>query len=393
MNEENLSVVELNHPWLLTYKFLGPPCTKLFRDKTCTELFAQANLQSTRDTGSRKRKNDKLSRKDEREDYIRRTQPALKRAVAGKDAGQDNVLHMNTVMRGVEMLASTRKNEFDMLARALDIYGAGDPRANTLKDTMFELLTNRRSMRQQISEVKQNLQVSAIDLTGASPSVPTEDIDPLHATSYVTPILTPSNVTPNPVSPPSRDKVVVQMPTTIPDPITQVNHLTVCTLILLIHMCLCSQLAIIPRFSDRQPCVDYECEKKVYVARSRISGYGLCVKNRIPKHSVTCFYSGDLVNLATMSDSNNWISHLDKTWGIDSQHKLNFSDRWVNHSLSNNAKISLPDAGLHYDGRIKRFCLYIYTLRDIDRNEEITVSYGEGYWTIDGVLSPCYYTL
>ena len=61
-------------------------------------------------------------------------------------------------------------------------------------------------------------------------------------------------------------------------------------------------------------------------------------------------------------------------------------------ALANNAKIALPDAGLYYDGRIKCYCLLIWTLRDIDRNEEITVSYGKGYWTIRGVLSPCYYT-
>ena len=54
---------------------------------------------------------------------------------------------MANVMRGVEMLASTRKNEFDMLARSLTLFGADDPRANQLKDQMFALLANRQSMR------------------------------------------------------------------------------------------------------------------------------------------------------------------------------------------------------------------------------------------------------
>lgn len=157
-------------------------------------------------------------------------------------------------------------------------------------------------------------------------------------------------------------------------------------------MCMCSQLARIPRFSDRQPFAHFHCEKDVYVAKSRISGYGLFAKNFIPKDSMACYYSGALVRLAQTPDSNDWVAHVDKVWGIDAQSMHNLSGRWANHSLAHNAKIAMPDAGLHYDGRIKRYCLLIWTLRDIDRNEEITVSYGKGYWTIRGVLSPYYYT-
>ena len=115
-------------------------------------------------------------------------------------------------------------------------------------------------------------------------------------------------------------------------------------------------------------------------------------KNFIPKYSIACYYSGALVKLAQTPDSNDWVAHVDEIWGIDAQSRINLSGRWANHSLANNAKIAMPDAGLHYDGRIKRYCLLIWTLRDIDRGEEITVSYGKGYWTIGGVLSPCYYT-
>ena len=67
---------------MLEYKFLEPPCEKLYRDKKCHELFVAANMQSTRGTGIRKRKSEKLSRRDEREDYARRSQTALKRAAA-----------------------------------------------------------------------------------------------------------------------------------------------------------------------------------------------------------------------------------------------------------------------------------------------------------------------
>ena len=236
VSSENLSATEFKQAWLLAYKFLGPPCEKLYRGMNCHELFSEANLQSTRGTGSRKRKVDKLSRKDEREDYARRTQSALQSAVAGKmvksGAKDDNVLHMNTVMRGVEMLAASRKNEFDMLAQALQLYGPDDPRANKLKDTMFELLCSRRSMGEQITEVQQNLQKSTIDLTGDSPSYATEDIDPMHAAAVA-----PPNLTPNPISPisiPSRGKIVapasipgsggkIVVPAPISGPITEVK--------------------------------------------------------------------------------------------------------------------------------------------------------------------------
>ena len=93
-----------------------------------------------------------------------------------------------------------------------------------------------------------------------------------------------------------------------------------------------------------------------------------------------------------MSDSNNWIAHIDEVWGIDAQDGLNYSGRWANHSLANNAKIALPNDGLFYDGRIRRYCILIYTIRDIVRNEEITVYYGRDYWKFNGVLSPYYYT-
>ena len=75
-------------------------------------------MQNTRGTGLRKLKNDKLSRTNEREDYA----GVLNRGVAEKDAGEDNVLCMNTVMRGVEMFALTQKNEFDMISHTHSVF-------------------------------------------------------------------------------------------------------------------------------------------------------------------------------------------------------------------------------------------------------------------------------
>ena len=48
VSSENLSNVEFKISCLSTYKFLGSPCVKLFRDKQCHELFAETNMQNTR---------------------------------------------------------------------------------------------------------------------------------------------------------------------------------------------------------------------------------------------------------------------------------------------------------------------------------------------------------
>ena len=140
---------EFKTMWLLAYKFLGPPCEKLYRGKKCHEIFAAANKQSARGTGTRKRKSEKLSRSDEREDYQRRSQAALKRAAAAKQPRDDaQVMHVANVMRGVEMLASSRKNEFEMLAQSLKLFGEDDPRAKTIKDQMYQLLLSRKNFKE-----------------------------------------------------------------------------------------------------------------------------------------------------------------------------------------------------------------------------------------------------
>ena len=184
VSAENLPGIEFKQQWLLPYKFLGPPCPKLYPGRTCHELFSEANLQAQRGTGSRKRRSEKLSRRDEREDFARRTKIALlsaRKEKAAKKGKQDNFLVMNTVMRGVELMSESRKSEFDMIARALQLYGAEDPRAAKLKDAMFELLQNRKTMKEQIQEVQGHFKAT-IDLTQeeAAAEPVCEDIDPLH---------------------------------------------------------------------------------------------------------------------------------------------------------------------------------------------------------------------
>ena len=112
---------------------------------------------------------------------------------------------------------------------------------------------------------------------------------------------------------------------------------------------------------------------------------------------------GKLVRHAEIPDSNTWIAHIDKVWGVDVQDEMNLSVRWSNHRLYNNDKIVInndkiviPNDGMTgyimtVGGRIKMFCILIQTIRDIDPNEEITVDYCRAYWTIDGVVSPYYY--
>ena len=49
VSSENLSNVEFKISCLSVYKFLGSPCAKLFRGKQCHELFAETNMQNTRE--------------------------------------------------------------------------------------------------------------------------------------------------------------------------------------------------------------------------------------------------------------------------------------------------------------------------------------------------------
>ena len=412
ISTESLPILEFKTPWLLAYKFLGPPLEKLLPNtRRCHELFAEANKASARGTGTKKRKSDKLSRRDEREDFARRAQTALKRAAAEKVPRSDNrLMGMVTVMKGVALLKEERKNEFDMLAKTLSLFGEDDSRADILKEKMFALVSQRQNMAEQIAQVRQNLESEYSVSFDATSSV---DIDPIHAEPPpAPPMLAAPDLDPIPISVAPRGKSVRPISAEAPisaDPpnpaeppisatVTQVtSHACLYIYFVFIACLLCSQLARIPRssFVDRQPFAHFECEKNVYVAKSQISGYGLFAKNPIPKNSFACYYSGVLVRVDEIPDSNEWVANVDRVKCIDSQSRYNLSGRWANHSLANNAYIALPDAGLHgilLHGRIKRLCLIIQTLRDIGRNEEITVNYGRVYWTIGGVLSPYYYT-
>ena len=122
------------------------------------------------------------------------------------------------------------------------------------------------------------------------------------------------------------------------------------------------------------------------MARSKISGYGLFAKNDIPSCSVACLYSGDLVKSGDMPDTNIWIANIDDEWGIDASKPHNFSGRYANHALNNNCVIVMPLDGLYYDGRIKKFCLFVQTERYIYMNEELTANYGK----YTGLCRGCY---
>ena len=231
VSTESLPILEFKEAWLLAYKFLGPPCEKLLPNgRKCHELLAEANKVSTRGTGTKKRKSDKLSRRDEREDFARRTQAALKRAAADKVPRSDNdVMGMVTVMKGVEMLNNERKNEFEMLAKTLTLFGPDDSRSALLKEKMFALINNRQDMREQISQVRKNLEseyaVSFSDVT------PPAAIDPIHAEPPAAPPILVPNLDPIPISVAPRGKAVgtisgeppIPISATIPDPVTQVT--------------------------------------------------------------------------------------------------------------------------------------------------------------------------
>ena len=304
------------------------------------------------------------------------------------------------------MLRDARNNEFDMIARALTLYGSDDSRAESLKESMFQLLCAKQpSIRKQVISVQKDMFVGVIDLTDNSTvPLPVEDIDPIHVVPRARATITSRPRAPVSVEAPTPIDAVAQnvdtssttaTTDTVSDSI-QVCHVCVylCVCMLFIAcMCLFPQCMSDSRFRDRQPFANYECEKLVYVAPSKIcTGYGLFAKVNIPSTSVACWYSGKQVMHRLSPDSNTWIANVCSVWGIDSEDITNFSGRWANHSLRNNARIALPDAGVLYCDRTKRHYIYIYTTRAITRGEEITVNYGKEFWTDDGGVSPYYYT-
>ena len=117
-------------------------------------------------------------------------------------------------------------------AKTLTLFGPDDSRSALLKEKMFALINNRQDMREQISQVRKNLEseyaVSFSDVTGVTPSVA---IDPLHAEPPAAPPILVPNLDPIPISVAPRGKAVgtisgeppIPISATIPDPVTQVT--------------------------------------------------------------------------------------------------------------------------------------------------------------------------
>ena len=143
------------------------------------------------------------------------------------------------------------------------------------------------------------------------------------------------------------------------------------------------------------PCLQpyWVTEPRVMVSSSDIDrgGWGLFARVNIDIGTVICKYSGELVKL--VGDSNgDWVAGVveedgSEVNGIDSEDPLNCAGRWMNHSIDPNAKLYVPLLGT-YCPCIFRETLFVCLLdKNIREGEEITICYGENYWT--GLLMVC----
>ena len=98
-----LPSIEFDQTWFMPYTYFGPSLVKPFPDKSCHELFAEANLQSSRVIGSHKRKKENYpGRINTKITYVSRTKTALRHA---RDSDskvlhlgiKDNCIQMDTV--------------------------------------------------------------------------------------------------------------------------------------------------------------------------------------------------------------------------------------------------------------------------------------------------------
>jgi hypothetical protein len=125
-----------------------------------------------------------------------------------------------------------------------------------------------------------------------------------------------------------------------------------------------------------------------------VNGYGLRARNAIAKDTVMGEYSGKLIPPDETLSEKETQYHCDIDIGppgtgdnagvvgwINATTKGSIF-RFMNHSCNANAEMKQGRCGLHH--RI----MYVYTLRDIKQDQEITIDYGERWWENED--GPCY---
>ena len=99
------------------------------------------------------------------------------------------------------------------------------------------------------------------------------------------------------------------------------------------------------------------------------AGFGLFSTSPIPEGEFVLEYKGRHVTTETADTlKTRYLFEIDSTWTIDGSSRANQA-RYINHSCEPNCEATIKD------GRV-----LIYSLRDIERGEELTIDYGEEYF-------------
>ncbi|PIS01451.1 MAG: hypothetical protein COT84_02130 [Chlamydiae bacterium CG10_big_fil_rev_8_21_14_0_10_35_9] len=106
-------------------------------------------------------------------------------------------------------------------------------------------------------------------------------------------------------------------------------------------------------------------------------GWGVFAKRKIPKKTILTHYAGIIKKDRQVSNKNRHVFGFTgteklKNWVIDSESVTNMGSL-INHSKNGNV-----EAMEYYDKKGPK--IVFETIRDIEKGEELTYDYGEGYW-------------
>jgi SET domain-containing protein len=109
-------------------------------------------------------------------------------------------------------------------------------------------------------------------------------------------------------------------------------------------------------------------EKYSLAVKRTITGLGLFTLKPIPANKRIVEYIGPIVTNAEVEKARGkYFFELDEEWSIDGSSRKNIA-RYINHSCEPNAK------GFTHGKKI-----WIWSLRAIQSDEEITIDYGQDY--------------
>lgn len=119
----------------------------------------------------------------------------------------------------------------------------------------------------------------------------------------------------------------------------------------------------------------------VYIKKSKIKGAkkGIFAAEKIKKGEVACLYMGVFVPMCLIElnyyDSDYLFQSPNEVMAIDASDVYSCYGRYANDSLS------LQKINVKFTKSINEDSANLVAIRDIKKNEEIYVSYGEAYWT------------